>query len=691
VADKDIKQRIVLEGEKEYSNALKEAQRNLKVLRSELKAESAELGKNATEQQKAEAKLKNLNKQIKEQEKVVRTYEKALEEVREKYGDNEDAVAKWEVKLNDARATLANMKNSLDETGQSMKSIGDSTQMGVVAANSLADSFGKVADAGGMISGAIEEAFKSVVGTIADTVSQVWESVVDLAARSNNIVDLAGFWNTDPTKIQQWAGAVAFASGSLEDIASIVTKINAGDAKKIAELTGVSDVNYQDRWEYAMAVMDSLSKMSKLQRNEAAFEIFGGKQATKAFDLLNDWNTVLEHLSDFDAENGGFGLSEDQLQNMSDLYDKVNGLKASWQALKDMATVELFGDLALNITGNLQNIVEAFKDYFNAEDDAGRQAAIDKIKENIVAIFEEIKNAINAGLEIVNQLADELKNSDDSVLQILGNLLGAIVDGLEWFMDPSNWETVKKGFEAIIGVWATGKILSALGNMATFGAHLATIGKFFGWGNGAANVAADAAGTAVTAGGGSAIGGLLTGIMGLAGVGAIAQGFVWAADRRLNHPEDVRGTDQNLAANTGGDETLKNAFIDYVTVNRELQDMMDHGMFDDDQLNAMLDKLDEVTEALNAIEGAEELLKSYSDWRQEHSYGNMDWELPADWWTNKNQLTSDDISGFRTLPKNISAAVSSGVSNIKVTLDGYTVGRLVAPYVSEMIARDMVI
>ena len=45
----DIRQKIVLEGEREYSAALKEAQRNLKVLRSELKAETAELGKNATE------------------------------------------------------------------------------------------------------------------------------------------------------------------------------------------------------------------------------------------------------------------------------------------------------------------------------------------------------------------------------------------------------------------------------------------------------------------------------------------------------------------------------------------------------------------------------------------------------------------------------------------------------------------
>ena len=63
----DIKQKIVLEGEKEYNRALSDAKRNLKTLRSELKAETAELGANATAQQKNKVKVKSLQKQIKEQ------------------------------------------------------------------------------------------------------------------------------------------------------------------------------------------------------------------------------------------------------------------------------------------------------------------------------------------------------------------------------------------------------------------------------------------------------------------------------------------------------------------------------------------------------------------------------------------------------------------------------------------------
>jgi len=67
-------------------------------------------------------------------------------------------------------------------------------------------------------------------------------------------------------------------------------------------------------------------------------------------------------------------------------------------------------------------------------------------------------------------------------------------------------------------------------------------------------------------------------------------------------------------------------------------------------------------------------------------------DLPADWWVNNNQngLTSDDISGFRSLPALMLKAVQGGVSGIRVTMDGHTVGQLVAPYVSQMIAADII-
>lgn len=705
----DIKQRIVLDGEQEYNRALAEARRNLKTLRSELKAETAELGSNATAQQKNEAKVKSLQKQIKEQEKVVRTYQQALSEVREKYSDNEDAIAKWEQKLNDARTTLANMKNSLEDTGKGMQSVGDNAQLSVIATNSLADSLGKVAEAGSMISGALEEAFKGIVGRIKDTIAEVWESVIDLAARSNNIVDLAGFWNTDPTKIQQWAGAVSYASASLEDISNLVTKINAGDAKKIAELTGVSNENYQDQWEYAMQVMNAMSQMSTEARNNTAFEIFGGRQATKAFDLLNDWDKVLEHLGQFDAENGGFGLTEEQLNNMSDLYDKVNGLKRSWQSLKDMATVELFGDLALNITGNLQNIVDAFKEYFQADDDAGRATALQKIKDNIVEIFTNIKDAIEEGLKLLGELAEELKSSDDASVRALGEILDKVVQSLQWFADPAHWQEVVRAFEAIIGVWATGKIVSALGHIGQFASGIGTIMQWFrGKGTGDGTPAP----TGTTTGGG--------------GLGTWLTGLFPGLATKVTNVTSALGTFDP----TGLMSLLPSVLSDQTTFGRWLRNGASLGdaanaswetikasavegthnftkYFTEDLPNAFWTALGITPEEFNTFftrrdqnADASERLATGADWRPGYQQGyesnyynpNMP-NIPADAWTNKNELTSEDLSSFRGLPAEMSKAIASGaaagVSGISVLLDGQRVGELVAQYVSEAIARDI--
>ena len=106
----------------------------------------------------------------------------------------------------------------------------------------------------------------------------------------------------------------------------------------------------------------------------------------------------------------------------------------------------------------------------------------------------------------------------------------------------------------------------------------------------------------------------------------------------------------------------------------------------------LLDKLDEL------IYNLSEQDKVDSSWR------DME-DLPANWWldaanwqlsgnqNNGNAITSGDLQNFRNLPAGIAAAAragtAEGVSNIRVVIDGYTAGRLLAPYVSEYIAQDI--
>ena len=474
MANGDIRQKIVLEGEREYSAALKEAQRNLKVLRSELKAETAELGKNATEQQKNEVRTRNLQKQIKEQEKVVRTYEKALEEVRARYGDNEEAVAKWEVKLNDARTSLYNLKNSLDDTATSMTKVGSAAKssgdMGIVAMNSLAQSLERVGSVGDSISSSLENAFTGVIGIISGAITDLWAEVMEVAGKANGWTDMAAMFGASTNEIQQWENTLKAAGKDFSVLGGMMTRLARGKTDQgIAEWLGVSSENYENELEYTLLIMQRLheeqQQMSASSFNKMLTTNFKGSESDIRWFLAN-WDYLMEKQEKYDAEGGGFGLSEQQIQDMDELYKRVQDIKTSWEALKGMAMVELFGDLSLKISGNVQNIVDAFKEYFDAEDDAGRQAALGKVKDNIEKMFEAIKEAIEKGIEMLGQLADELQKSEDPAVKAFGKVLEKIVDVLKWFSDESNWDTVRRGFEALIGVWAVGKIAKAVGRIS---------------------------------------------------------------------------------------------------------------------------------------------------------------------------------------------------------------------------------
>jgi uncharacterized coiled-coil protein SlyX len=481
----EIKQKIVLEGEKEYSAALKNANRNLKTLRSELKAETAELGANATAQQKNETRAKSLQKQIAEQEKVVKTLTTALGEVREKYGDDEDAVARWEQRLNDARATLGNMRNeltnlggSLDSVSQGMASAGATTAETVVATKSFADALGKVGDIGGTVSDKIETAMQSMLSKITEAVQAVYGSIVDLAARSNNMVDLAGYWNTDVATIQKYAGAVRAASGDLGDLNDLVTKINLTDSEKIAELTGVSDANYEDKWKYAMAVLDAINEMPAGDRMSITEQIFG-KGSNKAKDILNDFSTLKDNLDVFDGENGGFGLKEEDIKKMSDLYDTINAIDEKWSRLKDSMMQKLFGDIVIQVSGNVNEILDALNEYMKAETQEEKDAAFKKIEDNIVKAFEAIKAGIEKGVELLNKLAEDLKESDNPTAQALGNILGGLVDALQWLTED-NMKNVIKALEIFIGFWAGARVMKIVGTIASLAGNLKTIQAFRG-------------------------------------------------------------------------------------------------------------------------------------------------------------------------------------------------------------------
>ena len=338
MAAKEIKQKIVLEGEKQYNQAIRDAQRNLKTLRSELKAETAEMGRNATEQQKAEAKARSLKAQIAEQEKIVKTLREALAQAKAEYGDNADVVQKWEQKLNAARTTLADMKNDLEGVGDGMKTIGADAAKATVATKSVADSLQSLGSVGGSVSGAIEDIFTGMIDTVTGAMEQLWDLISATAAKANNWTDIAGYWGTDAQTIQQYARAVGASANSFDDLQAAVSKIvMGGKGKEITELLNLSGVNYENEWEYAMLVMNRLSEMTREGQNMTPIyeQIFGERKSTKVMDLVNDWETIQELLPQMNGNETGYGMSDEELDTMNDLWVKINEIEQKWRAIKD--------------------------------------------------------------------------------------------------------------------------------------------------------------------------------------------------------------------------------------------------------------------------------------------------------------------------------------------------------------------
>ena len=800
---KEIKQKITLEGEKQYNQAIKEAQRNLKTLKSELKAETAELGKNATEQQKTETRAKSLKQQIAEQEKIVKTLREALEEAKKEYGDNADVVQSWEQKLNGARTTLANMKNDLDSVGQSFGGVQANAAQATVATKSVADALGSIGSASDSVAGAIENIFTGMISAVTDAVEQLWDLIGSTAAKANQWTDIAGYWNTDPQKIQQYARAVGASANSFEDLQSAVSKlVLGGKGKDITSLIGVSGENYKDQWDYAMAVMDRLSQMKAEGADMTSIyeKIFGEKKSTKVMNLLNDWETIQELLPQFNGNESGYGMDNQELDAMNNLWVQMNTIEAKWEALKDNVAAGL-GTSSMELLLNVEGTLDGLAEYMAAGSDEEREAALGKIRQNIEEFFTKLAETIRQCIGILDEVGAELQESDDPLTKAIGSILSGVVDALEWMIN--NADKVQEAFEIIFGAWLIAKLGSVAASLSEILLQIETIKAFKGislvsgaggaesllGGAGLAGageaisaaiteslgpIAGSVAGIAASIAGGLMIAGFAAGA--LAVIGRLIKGespeetaaretvenaaevgkqmeaggakvapevknevgkgileaiFTGDASRLNNLAQQQRETEVDTIAaeaaaavealpqtqvESGGPTGIFNrrgrldATAEQQAAAEAYWDILRSGNWGEGDAD-----LDNAWDAMAAAFGGEgsalfgrldtllqRLVDEHSQAEENADYNPAQWmDIPSTWWQNPgggdsgmdNGVTGEDLAGLRALPgaieKSVKSGAAAGVSGIKVSMDGYAVGEVVAPYVSEIIARGM--
>ena len=619
----------------QFKQNMQTAKNSLKTVDEQLKLNEKQFKATGDAEAYMQQKSELLKTKLEEQRTVVEQAEKALAQM------TSQGVDKSSKAFQSMQQQLARAKGDLLDTQAEMQGVEAASDDAAAAVSGMKDdlssintqvSFQTVTDGLTRITDGLQTAAVKAINfgkamLLASLDSAAWADEINTEANKAGV---------DPERYQQMLKAALQVDTSVDSIvqsqqklAQATEKDNEAMAAIFARL-GVQTKRYGEIRDLNDIFWETGEALMKIE-NEAD-RAFMGKQLFGQWRELIPMFTMGREAYEALVNEQGFVKKEnlDALNKLNDSYEKLQG------NLDDLRN-SFFAELAPNIqivTDALGGLVQRFNEYLQS--DKGKEM-MKSLGDNIEKLFSSITNF----------------DPEDAVKKV-GDVMDGITKGFKWI--SKNWQSVETGLLAIAGGWAAIKT-------ATFGLKIAELVKGLqglgaggaGAGAGAASAGSGAASAAASAGettaAAAAGGGSL--LAGIGGIAAIIASFIWAADRRKNTPELVRGTDENLAAEVNKQsENLQTAFKEYVQAQKAVEDYELSGEWDEEVLEDLMNKAQMAQDALYALEGHEDILKAYSDWRQEHSYGNMDWILPD----------NDELFGAaETIGENTAIGLANGI------------------------------
>ena len=113
MAEREIKTRVVLEGEQQFRQAMTNSANAVKALNAEEKAAEAQFKATGDAQALNAEKSRILNEKLEEQKKAVEAAQKAVKQLTEQgFEKNSRVMQQWRTKLANAQTALANTERS---------------------------------------------------------------------------------------------------------------------------------------------------------------------------------------------------------------------------------------------------------------------------------------------------------------------------------------------------------------------------------------------------------------------------------------------------------------------------------------------------------------------------------------------------------------------------------------------------
>ena len=451
----DIGPKIGIDGEKEFRQELNNLAQQMRTLGSEMKAVTSAFDANDKSQESLAAQADVLNRQIATQQQRLTQLQRGLDAAAQKFGENDTRTLKWAQAVNNATADLNKLRTQLGRTEGEMDDVTDATGD---MADAMDDAGRQSQGFGQMLAGAFTGgAISGLVQSVVDGVQQIIGSTQEyrrIMASLESSSQRAGYSAAETSATYEQLYGVL---GDEQTAATTTANLQAlGLAQE--QLTQLTDAAIGAWATYGDSIpIDCLS--------EAINETIRVGQVTGTFaDALN-WagtsedefnerlaaagseseraNLVLQEL----ASQGLVQAGAAWRQNNQDLVD------ANLAAADFTDTMAGFGEIlspvvtgaksALN--GLLQDVLGVAQAFQSGGISGGLESISGLVTKAVESIKSQAPQMIQAGMELLSQLASGIGQAIPEVVSGLGGL----IEDLYNFMAESGPQLAEMGYGMI--------------------------------------------------------------------------------------------------------------------------------------------------------------------------------------------------------------------------------------------------
>ena len=447
--------KFVLDGEKEYKQAISELNTGNATLRTEMQKLQAEYKGSSESTEFLTKKGELLNRQLLQQQDKVQTLREAVANAAKQYGEADQRTQKWQQQLNKAEAEEYNLRNQIDETNQAMESQDKKMEGLGDTVNALGQKFGvqlpkELTTAMNSMEG-FSAGTVAVIGVVAAAVAGVIEAVkklgeitIEVAADVDETLSQSVITGVPAELLQAWDYAAPLIDVDVGTITDSMTKLeksmdsardgNTAMQESFASL-GVSvtdaDGNLRDAQEVFYEAIDALGQIENAtERDAKSMEIFG-KSAKELNPLIVAGSGALNEYAE-EAKALGFVLDEYQLAKLGEVDDAYQKLQMTIEANRKQ--------MAADFAPAARDAINLFSD---AVQKAGEYLKRSGLIENLAEIFQTLVDIIRSVGEFLQSIPGFESGLDTmrNVLKGVAIVFATIADTMKFIigMMPTMW------------------------------------------------------------------------------------------------------------------------------------------------------------------------------------------------------------------------------------------------------------